>query len=102
MSNIIPKTEWIKTWSENGVGWIQLNHDNKLNPLSAAFILAIKDAAKTFDNDLKIGAKTDSEHISGIDALFEAITGQPQAIASSGGKPKPSYKEGNIKAVALL
>ena len=55
MSNIIPKTEWIKTWSENGVGWIQLNHDNKLNPLSAAFILAIKDAAQTFDNDLSIG-----------------------------------------------
>ena len=45
MNNIIPKTEWIKTWSENGVGWIQLNHENKLNPLSASFILAIKDAA---------------------------------------------------------
>ncbi len=55
MSKIIPKTEWIKTWSENGVGWIQLKHDNKLNPLSAAFIIAIKDAAKQFDNDLSIG-----------------------------------------------
>ena len=40
MSNIIPKTEWIKTWFDNGVGWIQLSHENKLNPLSAAFILA--------------------------------------------------------------
>ena len=29
MNNLIPKTEWIKTWSENGVGWIQLCHDNK-------------------------------------------------------------------------
>ena len=55
MSKIIPKTEWIKTWSENGVGWIQLKHDNKLNPLSAAFIIAIKDAAKAFDNDSSIG-----------------------------------------------
>ena len=43
MNNVIPKTEWIKTWSENGVGWIQLNHENKLNPLSVSFILAIKD-----------------------------------------------------------
>ena len=55
MNNIIPKTEWIKTWSENGVGWIQLNHENKLNPLSASFILAIKDAAEKFDNDPSIG-----------------------------------------------
>ena len=55
MNNIIPKTEWIKTWSENGVGWVQLNHENKLNPLSASFILAIKDAAEKFDNDPSIG-----------------------------------------------
>ena len=46
MKNIIPKTEWIKTWSENGVGWIQLCHENKLNPLSSGFVLAIKDAAQ--------------------------------------------------------
>ena len=51
MNNIIPKTEWIKTWSENGVGWIQLNHENNLNPLSASFILAIKAAAEKFDNE---------------------------------------------------
>ena len=55
MSNIIPKIEWIKTWSENGVGWIQLCHENKLNPLSAGFILAIKNAAQKFDNDPLIG-----------------------------------------------
>lgn len=55
MNNIIPKTEWVKSWSENGIGWVQLNHQNKLNPLSAGFILAIKEAAKKFDDDLSIG-----------------------------------------------
>ena len=55
MSNIIPKTEWIKTWSDNGVGWIKLSHENPLNPLSASFILAIKDAAQKFDNNQSIG-----------------------------------------------
>jgi len=55
MNNIIPKTEWVKSWSENGIGWVQLNHENKLNPLSAGFILAIKEAAEKFDNDLSIG-----------------------------------------------
>jgi enoyl-CoA hydratase len=55
MSKVIPKTEWVKSWSENGIGWVQLSHENKLNPLSASFILAIKDAAQKFDNDLSIG-----------------------------------------------
>ena len=55
MSSTIPKTEWIKTWFENGVGWIQLNHENKLNPLSSAFILAVKEAAQDFDNNSSIG-----------------------------------------------
>ena len=55
MSNIIPKTEWIETWSEDGVGWVKLSHENKLNPLSAAFILAIKNAAQKYDNDPSIG-----------------------------------------------
>ena len=55
MNNNIPKTEWVKSWSENGIGWVQLNHQNKLNPLSAGFILAIKEAAKKFDDDLSIG-----------------------------------------------
>ena len=55
MNDIIPKTEWVKSWSENGVGWVQLNHENKLNPLSASFILAIKEAAEKFDDDLSIG-----------------------------------------------
>ena len=55
MSKVIPKTEWIKSWSDNGIGWVQLNHENKLNPLSAGFILAIKEAATKFDQDNSIG-----------------------------------------------
>ena len=55
MNNIVPKNEWIKSWSDNGVGWVQLNHENKLNPLSAGFILAIKEATEKFDNDLSVG-----------------------------------------------
>ena len=34
---------------------------------------------------------------SGIEATFEATTGKPFAIASNGGKPKPSYQDGNNK-----
>ncbi len=55
MNSVVPKNEWIKTWRENGIGWVQLNHENKLNPLSAAFILAIKEATEKFDNDLSVG-----------------------------------------------
>ena len=55
MSEVIVKSEWVKVWSENGIGWVQLNHDNKLNPLSAGFILAIKEAAENFDKDSSIG-----------------------------------------------
>ena len=55
MNNIVSKNEWIKSWSDNGVGWVQLNHENKLNPLSAGFILAIKEATEKFDNDLSVG-----------------------------------------------
>ena len=55
MNNIVVKTEWVKTWSENGVGWVQLNHENKLNQLSAGFILAIKEAAEKFDRETSIG-----------------------------------------------
>ena len=55
MNSVVPKNEWIKSWSDNGVGWVQLNHENKLNPLSAGFILAIKEAAEKFDNDLSVG-----------------------------------------------
>ena len=46
MNSLVPKNEWIKSWSDKGIGWVQLNHENKLNPLSAGFILAIKEAAE--------------------------------------------------------
>ena len=55
MNSLVPKNEFIKSWSDNGIGWVQLNHENKLNPLSAGFILAIKEATETFDNDLSVG-----------------------------------------------
>ena len=55
MNSVVPKNEFIKSWSDNGVGWVQLNHENKLNPLSAGFILAIKEATEKFDNDLSVG-----------------------------------------------
>ena len=55
MNSVVPKNEWINSWSDNGVGWVQLNHENKLNPLSAGFILAIKEATEKFDSDLSVG-----------------------------------------------
>ena len=55
MNSVVPKYEFIKSWTDNGIGWVQLNHENKLNPLSAGFILAIKEAAEKFDNDLSVG-----------------------------------------------
>src|SRR6056300_766745 len=55
MSNVIPKIEWVKSWSEDGIGWVQLNHENKLKPLSAGFILAIKEATTKFDHDNSVG-----------------------------------------------
>ena len=55
MSIINPKTKWVKSWSEDGVAWIKLCHDNQLNPLSAGFILAIKEAAEKYDKDPNIG-----------------------------------------------
>ena len=68
MNNEVVKTEWVKSWSENGVGWIQLNHENKLNPLSAGFILAIKEAAEKFDRDTSIGCIV----LTGSDKAFAA------------------------------
>ena len=68
MNNIVVKTEWVKSWSENGEGWVQLNHENKLNPLSAGFILAIKEAAEKFDRDTSIGCIV----LTGSDKAFAA------------------------------
>ena len=55
MSDITTKSEWVKSWSEDSIGWVQLNHENKLNPLSAGFIFAIKEAAQKFDQDASVG-----------------------------------------------
>ena len=55
MNSVVPKYEFIKSWTDNGIGWVQLNNENKLNPLSAGFILAIKKATEKFDNDLSVG-----------------------------------------------
>jgi enoyl-CoA hydratase len=68
MNNVVVKTEWVKSWSDNGVGWVQLNHENKLNPLSAGFILAIKKAAEKFDIDASIGCIV----LTGSDKAFAA------------------------------
>ena len=24
MNNVVPKNEWIKSWSDNGVGWVRV------------------------------------------------------------------------------
>ena len=37
----------------------------------------------------------------GIEALFETKVGQQNVIASSGGNPKPSYKDGWIYKIAF-
>ena len=68
MNNVTAKTEWVKSWSENGIGWVQLNHENKLNPLSAGFILAIKEIAEKFDRDINIGCIV----LTGSDKAFAA------------------------------
>jgi hypothetical protein len=39
---------------------------------------------------------------SGSELTLVVTTGVPVAIASSGGNPKPSYKEGNTKAAAAV
>jgi hypothetical protein len=39
---------------------------------------------------------------SGSDELSAEITGVPQAIASSSGRPKPSYHDGKAKRAARL
>src|SRR4051812_14728756 len=42
-----------------------------------------------------------SPQASGIDVQPDAMTGQPQYIASSGGSPKPSYSDGKIRQPAF-
>src|SRR4051812_38640236 len=42
-----------------------------------------------------------SPQTSGMDAASDAMTGQPQCMASRGGMPKPSYVDGNTRATAF-
>ena len=42
MNKVTAKKEWVKTWSDKGIGWIQLSHENKFNPWSSGFIVAKK------------------------------------------------------------
>jgi hypothetical protein len=45
--------------------------------------------------------KAEKDKLGVIEAAFDVRTGTPHAIASRGGKPNPSYKDGNTKAAAL-
>src|SRR5215831_7061763 len=45
-------------------------------------------------------SKAASPTTSGSDDTFDTIVGTPAAMACTGGKPKPSYSDGNANAVA--
>ena len=47
-----------------------------------------------------LASKAASPTTSGMDEEVLAITGQAQAMASRGGMPKPSYREGKAKTRA--
>ena len=51
MTSYIKKSEWVKTEILDKVGWVELCHENPLNPLSAGFVEAIYDSCKSFDED---------------------------------------------------
>src|SRR5438132_1945663 len=71
----------------------QLNSRARASPRSAygagsSSTASIARAMSPADRGSKSSAA--SPHTSGSEVAFEAATGQPQAIASSGGRPKPS------------
>ena len=51
MTSYIKKSEWVKTEILDKVGWVELCHENPLNPLSAGFVEAIYESCKNFDED---------------------------------------------------
>ena len=53
--------------------------------------------SKTFSGLISIAA---SSTTSGSELTLDVITGVPDAIASSGGNPKPSYSDGKTNAEA--
>ncbi len=48
------KPEWVEKSIIDNVGWIKLNHENQLNPLSAGFISSIYDACKEYDDNKNV------------------------------------------------
>ena len=46
-------------------------------------------------------SRAPSPTTSGSDEMREVTTGVPQAMASSGGRPKPSYSEGKANTAAM-
>jgi hypothetical protein len=57
---------------------------------SAAFDISAASLPARSAGDAGSKYSAPSPHTSGIDAASAAMTGQPQHIASSGGRPKPS------------
>ncbi len=45
------KTEWVVSDIIEKVGWVTLNHENPLNPLSAGFIKQIYESCRSFDEN---------------------------------------------------
>src|SRR5882762_4268537 len=66
--------------------------------------VALPSWANATDHERGSGGKNHaaSPAISRLMGVSSARTGHPAAIASSIGKPKPSYKDGNIRATAPL
>ena len=58
-------------------------------------------AATSSSVEVGSNSRAASPTTSGSEATFEHATGQPHAIASSGGWPKPSYRLGNTSAAAV-
>ena len=54
MTNYKIREDWVETEVNNNVGLVKLNHDNKLNPLSAGFVQAIYNSCKRFDEDKNV------------------------------------------------
>ena len=84
----------------------QLNAFSRANPL---FLMWIRKSSSSNTSRMPLAMSNTfsgftitaaSPTTSGREVLSEQTTGVPQAMASRGGKPKPSYSEGNTKATA--
>ena len=54
MVNYNSKLNWVKSEIIENVGWVFLNHENPLNPLSAKFVEEIYEKCKSFDEDTNV------------------------------------------------